>query len=269
MASEPPQQNVADVLGELESVTRSAEESRSSVAMTLPDLAADEAANGHAGPHSEPLKLGTFPILQLQEAPAQVRVREPRWELRIVAAEGFQVLPQVSQELTGRDVLTWKVVPEDVADSAKATLVFIQARLPKNRNADVQWRIVAGCEDVPQIAVPLGQQFLDQYQAVLRRTTDQLKFEVERLRDAGRTSGLPSELKSAFSVSRRAAESQMKLATRVAEVVADANQYASWLDGQFEVHARLRDSSKPDVLLQFGEPDLQDPEPASKEPMDE
>ena len=243
-SSEIPIEEV-DVLAEMERVTKSA-----ATAEDVHELPADQSDEVS----QPPLMLSTFPMLQLQQPPAQlaVRVRQPAWHLRLDAGDGFRVLPRESQVLEGRDLARWIISDEEAVEPA--TQFVVLAQLKPGRVPAIRWRIGATAQDLPPVFVPLDPKFLMALQQSLQHLTYRLHSGVEYLRAVGKSSGLPSELRSSLSAQRRHVESQLELGTRLLTVVAEAQQLDGWLDSQLEVHARLVDAAQVEStpLLQFG-----------------
>lgn len=200
----------------------------------------------------EPILLATYPMMQLRKLPANVRVRavDPAWKLRLTASEGFRVQPANVQTLRPREVVRWMIEGEDA--DADAARVVVMAQLVGSRGTSIRWRIAAVASDLPQVYLPISQSHLDAAQLSLASAQSRLTAAIEFLSVVAKEA---QSGRSAIYAQRRAFESQRKLATRVLEVVSQANQFEGWLDGQLEVHAALVDEAKSGspTLLQFGD----------------
>lgn len=257
---------VIDVLSELSSMAKSAEgEPLEQVVSSTANLKGgeNEGANG-----TSPLALTLSPAIQVQTFDKAIRPREPVWKLRLSVSEEFTVEPADVQVIESRDWASW-VVREvkqpstkpwfnrnDQANNQHPTQVTVQVQLVKHRQTSLRWRIVAGASDFPGLGIPLDQSWLERAQSGLRTQAQWLNEEKERTQMLSRVDGLPSATRSGLTARRRALETQHKLATRCLEIVADANQFPAWLDGQLNVHAQLTDSTHTPspTLLQFGDP---------------
>ncbi|MEZ6136835.1 MAG: hypothetical protein R3C53_18220 [Pirellulaceae bacterium] len=193
------------------------------------------------------LLLSTSPMNQMQKFPPKLTggVREPQWSLRLEAGDGLTVTPAAAQLVSGKVATHWSIVNTEA--TTPTTQVFVLAQLQNARSPTLRWRIVAGAEDVPHIALPLGKEFLDAMQANLNYSSQRLQVGIEQLKAWGKTTGLPSEVRSAMSSQRRDFESQLQIGKRLLEIVADANQMDGWMDRQIAVHAELRDAKQPEV----------------------
>jgi hypothetical protein len=238
-----------DVLAEFTDMSQSVEKQTSDTLIPTDVLPND--SEQRSRPHP-PLAITTFPILQVQRLDMEARVRKPLWTLRLETSEGFEVSPSEPQSLAGREMATW-IIHEPQASDPK-TQVFVQVQLSGNRSPALRWRVAANATDVPQVAVPLEMKSLDRLQLVLKQRRQLLQLEVDRLRQMASVDGVPGDLRSAMSASRRIYEQQGQLAERLLEIMADAVQFEGWLDGQIAVHAELRDVASADStpLLQFG-----------------
>ncbi len=250
-------ESTVDVLADLAELTKSAE-------MQPAERQVVRESNSAEGVGERPLLLATFPSSQLQKFEKTLRPREASWSLRLEVSEGFVVVPSDRQFLSGRDIVAWTLYNDHDAKSAVPksntkvvrTQVWVQAQLAGNREPALRWRIVAGAEDLPGIAIPLNRKLLDQVQMVFGGRLRVLQSEIERTKGLGRAQGLPSETRSALANHRKMLESQHKLAARLLEITAEANQIEGWLDGQIEVHAELFDAAATPAtsLIQFGNP---------------
>jgi hypothetical protein len=238
-----------DVLAEFTDMSQSVEKQTSDTLIPTDVLPND--SEQRSRPHP-PLAITTFPILQVQRLDMEARVRKPLWTLRLETSEGFEVSPSEPQSLAGREMATW-IIHEPQASDPK-TQVVVQVQLSGNRSPALRWRVAANATDVPQVAVPLEMKSLDRLQLVLKQRRQLLQLEVDRLRQMASVDGVPGDLRSAMSASRRIYEQQGQLAERLLEIMADAVQFEGWLDGQIAVHAELRDAASADStpLLQFG-----------------
>lgn len=249
---ESSQELEAENIQVLESLSTMAK--RSELEQTEQDVLSNDLAT--AGTIKEPLLVSTFPVLQVQRVPLspQLRTREPTWTLRVAASDGFIVQPAEPQLIQGREIARWIIHEEEAEEPA--TRIIVQAQSVSSRGNSIRWRVVASCDDLPQVALPLGQKYLDAAQQSLTRFNLQLAQGINQLKLMSRADGLPSGMRSAITGRRRALEGQLKLSTRLLEVVADANQIEGWLDGQLEVHAALTDSGPTSAppLIQFGMP---------------
>ncbi len=221
---------------------------------------AESAVAGDYLPGEQPpepaLMIATTPALQLQRFDKSLRPRQPSWNVRITVSDGFAISPSGSQTITGREFVSWRLSDDANKNSDAKTLVLVQVQLAGNRDASLRWRVVAGAEDLAGVAIPLDRRLLDQIQGLLGTRMRMIQTEVERLRTLGSIAGLPSETRSALLHQRRLMEHQLKLAARLLEVVADANQFEGWLDGQIQVHAELLDiaTNPPTSMITFGAP---------------
>lgn len=241
-----------DVLADLKLLSSAAEKEQ------LEKLVASETNSSTVGSAS-PLLIATSPIFQIQKFDKTLRIRKPQWKLQLALSEGFLSEPSEPQQVSGREIATWLVREQTpntntAANSQSAIQVLVQAELVGSRDASLRWRIVAGAEDLPMVVVPLDKQYLDALQSKLGQQIQLIQLGVDRLRQMSRAGGLPTEAQSAMSTVRRHLEQQRRLADRLLQVVADANQLQGWLDGQIEIHAELIDMASADstALLQFG-----------------
>ncbi|MCA9131903.1 MAG: hypothetical protein KDA45_02060 [Planctomycetales bacterium] len=242
------QAEAIDVLAEVEQWTRAAAQQQGEQLLTndsgrLPGLAP-----------SEPLRLATYPMWQLQRVALPTRLRRPWWSLRLQAGKGLVVQPEQAQPLSERGTARWLVYAEQAV--APVTRVVVQAEQARHRAGSLRWRVAATADDLPLVVVPLGLEHVRQLQDNLRGGAGRLQLEIDRLRRLSRADGgLPRGMRSAVRAQRRNLETQHQLSLRLLEIVADAGQITGWLDGQFQVHAELRDEALPsgEPLLQFGQ----------------
>lgn len=248
-AAAPVPSKETDVMSTLEATVRAAE-----AAQTEAELLATTA------PHTEKthpaILLNTFPMLQVQKLPSKLAVRAKHlgWTLRLEASDGFEIEPSVAQTIQGRDVASWTIREKD--SPTPATLVRVDARQIGARGTSIRWRIAAGAEDLPQIALPLAGTYLDTLQATLSQFDTRLRGHLDRLAASTRSGSIPSELRGTLRAQQRYYEAQHELASRLLEVVAEANLIEGWMDGQLQVHAQCVDVSLPESppLIQFGAP---------------
>ncbi len=262
----PQSEPMIDVLGELADLAQSAEvELVEQLVASASTTGADASTLATVSP---PLVLTVSPPHQLQRFDKSIRPRQPAWKLRLSVSDGFTAEPPDAQMIEGREWASWMVREErklstgprfnagGVRSNPLQTQVMVQVQLANQRQTSLRWRIVAGANDFPGLAIPLDQTWLDGVQTHLRTQTQWLFSESERARTLARVQGLPSEARSSLTTRRRALEAEHKLATRWLEIIADANQFPGWLDGQLNVHAQLLDAahSPSPTLLQFGNP---------------
>ncbi len=256
-----------DVLSELASLSKSAEANASE--HLLPKATSAAAPNEPA-----PLALKTSPMVQLQQLDRSFRPRQALWQLRLAASDGLVVMPATAQTLAEDQLLSWTIRALELDKSAErefparqfpgrgtgpkpgSSVVLVQVQLAGKRDPSLRWRIVAASEKYAQVALPLDRLWLDQSQDFLSNAASGLQQQVQQLKELGRSTGLPSQTRSALSGQSRAMETQRKLATDLLEIVADANQLVGWMDGHIEVHGELLDTaaSPSTALLQFGDP---------------
>jgi hypothetical protein len=236
----------ADIMGELSRLSHSADELATQQTLTTTPPAGDQPLG--------PLALPIFPMNQLQQFEDDSKLREPIWKLRIVAAEEFAIAPRDPQSIVGRQFAKWTLQFKK-ADGSGAT-VDIHAQLSSNRDTSIRWNLAATSPDFAGARIPLSRPALDDFQLRLGIFQRGLQSEIDRLRSLGRTDGLRSEMRSAVAAQRNGLEGQAKIAGKLMEFVASANQLTGLLDGQIEVHAALFDSadSLSTPILQFGEP---------------
>ena len=246
-----------DVLAELVDVAKEAENDvrEMELTMELTRKAKAPDAKPAADPKSlEPFVLPTVPMMQVQKLSPQYRerAREPNWKLRIATSEGFKVMPPGPQTVAKRKPARWTIQPEE--DSSAESVIYVQAELVDSRGRSIRWRIGVGSKELPQLVLPLGQQYLDRLQVNLAAFQSRLQFAVDQLKAAGGMTGIPSDLRTAMTAQRRGFESQLELATKVLAVASEANQFEGWLDGQLEIHAEFIDAAAQGSppLLQFG-----------------
>jgi hypothetical protein len=206
-------------------------------------------------------------MFQVQEITAKIRVKEPVWQLRIASTEEFNVEPAGLQSLAEKETVSWILTAKELKGrkDQQPTQVVVHAQLA-GRRADIKWRIVAGCSDLPAIVVPLNEERLDAmlnmlqaYQLRLGTAGDQIKASVD-------LPGLPREQKSLLTAQRKAMENEGKLVVRARQIVADAGLFVSWMDRTLEVHGNLSDkvAGKTVTVLQLGEPEIESKEPANE-----
>lgn len=246
-----------DVLAELKEVAKEAESDvrEMELAKDLTDRAKASAAEAAAtAKQLEPFILPTVPMMQVQKLSPQYkeRAREPNWKLRVATTEGFKVMPPGPQTLAKREPARWTIRTDE--ESSAETVVYLQAELVGSRGRSIRWRIGVGSKDLPQLVLPLGQQYLDRLQLNLAAFQTRLQFAVDQLKAAGRMTGFPSDIRSAMTAQRRGFEIQLELATKILAVASEANQFEGWLDGQLEIHAEFIDAAAQGSppLLQFG-----------------
>lgn len=200
----------------------------------------------------EPIQLPTFPMLQVQKVPPKLRVRarEPSWRLQLQASEGFEIKPSKAQTITGREFARWTIQAEDAED--ESAQIYVQAQMVGSRGTSLRWQIAVGARDLPQVFLPISQKYLDFAQKNLAQFQIRLRGGIEFLKVVGQDA--QGGARSAISAQRKSLENQLELATRVLEVVSEANQLEGWLDGQLEVNAEFVDVAQTNspALLQFG-----------------
>lgn len=246
-----------DVLAELADVAKEAENNvrEMELATDLADKAkAPDAKPAATAKSLEPFIIPTVPMMQVQKLSPQYkeRAREPNWKLRIATSEGFKVMPPGPQTVARREPARWTIRTDE--ESSAETVIYVQAELVGSRGRSIRWRIGVGSKDLPQLVLPLGQQYLDRLQLNLAAFQTRLQFAVDQLKAAGGMTGTPSEVRSAMTAQRRGFESQLELASKVLAVASEANQFEGWLDGQLEIHAEFIDAAAQGSppLLQFG-----------------
>ncbi len=248
-----------DVLGELATMVQSTmtqSEEVEPMEQEVRQLASSETGNPETVVDTAPLTLSLSPAIQVQTFDKSVRPRLPMWKLRLSVSEEFTIEPFEAQVLEDRGWASWVLREakkpsssrwpkrDNQLNSQNPTQVLVQVQLANHRQTSLRWRIVAGANDFPSLAVPLDPSWLDRAQIGLRTQAQWLLEESERTQALGRADGLPSATRSALTARRRALEAQHKLATRWLEIVADANQFPAWLDGQLNVHAQLHDAAQ-------------------------
>ncbi len=252
-----------NVMQELETLTKTA--ASSSVES---DLAVRDAENSSA--ISEPLMLHTSPMVQTQKLAAKIRLRprQPVWQILLSVDDEFELTPKEPQDVTDRQITTWLLTDSD-SRSPKVRLV-LQAQAAPGRQTALKWRIFAGAEDLPDLMLPLDQEILQPLQERLRIFTPMAEREVERLKQLA--SGAERDVRVVLSKQRAGLESQVKFATRLTTIIAEAQLLDDLLRSQLTLYAKLRDGTDPDAptLLQFGDPrDLEqvnlEPKPAVAE----
>lgn len=198
-------------------------------------------------------------LVQVQEIPNKVRVREATWELRISSTQSTDVEPAGIQTLTEKSPVRWifssrELKPRKNQDPTKVAVI---AEIV-NKRGDIRWTIVAGTQDLPNLRFPMNQERLDQLLNTLQNYQQRLTISIEQIKAAMELSDFPKELKSFWTAQRRTFENEVKLTTRARQVVADASMLTSWMDRTIEVHGRLLDTlgNKSEVVLEFGQAEL-------------
>lgn len=235
-----------DVMHELQALTESGTHSPVESDMAVPD---SEDSNTIA----EPLTLRTSPMLQTQKLAAKfkVRPRRPVWQIELSVDDEFKLVPEEPQAVTDRQVTTWFLADSDAKDSQ--VRLVIQAQAAAGRQTALRWRVFASAEDLPTLMLPLDKAILQPFQERLRIYSQVAQGDADRLKQLA--SGAEKDLRAAFSKQRANLESQIKLASRLSIIVAEAQLLDDLLRSQVTLYAKLRDGDGPDAptLLQFGD----------------
>lgn len=243
-----------DVLAELQQMTHAAEREQSE---NLLEASTDKAVNDAAtsdDSHRAPLAINLFPVTQYQRVANSLRVRKPSWEIRLQVPEALDVLPLEPLVISGRETVVWVIRKHQETSATPGTAIVVQAELANNRDASLRFRIAAGTEDLPQLAIPVDTQVLEVLQNNLRNRSGFMQLEIDRMRSLSDTQGIPSDLRKAVIAQRRGYETQLKLATKILQVVADVQHMVECLAERIEIHATLNETavSPSTKLLQFG-----------------
>lgn len=235
-----------DVMHELQALTESGTHSPMESDMAVPD---SEDSNTIA----EPLTLRTSPMLQTQKLAAKIKVRprRPVWQIELSVDDEFELVPKEPQSVTDRQVTTWFLADSDSKDSQ--VRLVIQAQAAIGRQTALRWRVFAGAEDLPNLMLPLDKAILQPFQERLRIYSQLAQGDADRLKQLA--SGAEKDLRAAFLKQRANLESQIKLASRLSTIVAEAQLLDDLLRSQVTLYAKLRDGDAPDAatLLQFGD----------------
>jgi hypothetical protein len=236
-----------NVMQELETLTKTAASNA-----VESDLAVRDAEN--SSDVSEPLMLHTSPMVQTQKLAAKIRLRprQPVWQILLSVDDEFELTPKEPQDVTDRQFTTWLLADSD-SKSPKVRLV-LQAQAAPGRQTALKWRIFAGAEDLPDLMLPLDKEILQPLQERLRIFTPMAEREVERLKQLASSS--ERDVRAVLSKQRAGLESQVKFATRLTTVIAEAQLLDDLLRSQLTLYAKLRDGADPEAptLLQFGDP---------------
>ncbi|MFO0941174.1 MAG: hypothetical protein U0930_10430 [Pirellulales bacterium] len=196
-------------------------------------------------------------LVQIQEIPDKVRVREPAWELRLSSTSTMDVEPSGVQTLAEKSAVLWILSSRELKPrkNQEPTKVAVIAEIA-NRRGDIRWTIVAGTLDLPNLRFPMNQERLDQLLTILQNYQQRLNVSIDQIKAAMELPDFPKELKSYWTAQRRTFENEVKLTTRARQVVADASMLTSWMDRTIEVHGRLIDTvaNKNEAVLEFGQP---------------
>lgn len=202
-------------------------------------------------------------IVQMQEVPARVRVRQPAWQLRIASTSAMEVEPATAQTLAEKSMVRWILTSKELKPrkSQEPTKVAVIAEMA-NRRGDIRWRIVAGTQDLPGLQFPLGENQLDQLLNLLQNYQQRLTISMDQIKAVLEAPDFPKDQRSPFTTKRRAFEAEAKLTTRARQVVADAAMISSWMDRTIEVHGRLLETAgnKSETLVEFGKVELTAPD---------
>ncbi len=209
-------------------------------------------------PTAEPLIVTTSPAFQVLRLPTgmRVRARTPTWHLRVVASEGFVVVPTAAQQLAERSFVQWTVRPDGKQDRETACAVLVRAQMAGSRNERLQWQVVGVADALPQLAMPLSTEYLRQTRMMLAQTQNQLNA-AQSMVSSGRGN----------SEYRRYLKQQGEFVEQVLDIVNKLQEVERALDGQFEVHARLVDEGASDAipLIEFGTLDQPEDDDATTE----
>ncbi len=235
-----------DVMHELQALTESGTHSPMESDMAVPDI---EDSNTIA----EPLTLRTSPMIQTQKLAAKIKVRprRPVWQIELSVDDEFELVPKEPQSVTDRQVTTWFLADSDSKDSQ--VRLVIQAQAATGRQTALRWRVFASAEDLPTLTLPLDKAILQPFQERLRIYSQVAQGDADRLKQLA--SGAEKDLRATFSKQRANLESQIKLASRLSIIVAEAQLLDDLLRSQVTLYAKLRDGDGPDAptLLQFGD----------------
>ena len=235
-----------DVMHELQALTESGTHSPMESDMAVPDI---EDSNTIA----EPLTLRTSPMIQTQKLAAKIKVRprRPVWQIELSVDDEFELVPKEPQSVTDRQVTTWFLADSDSKDSQ--VRLVIQAQAATGRQTALRWRVFASAEDLPTLMLPLDKAILQPFQERLRIYSQVAQGDADRLKQLA--SGAEKDLRATFSKQRANLESQIKLASRLSIIVAEAQLLDDLLRSQVTLYAKLRDGDGPDAptLLQFGD----------------
>jgi len=235
-----------DIMQELEVLTKSAANNE-----VVTDL---EVSNTMvASTVSEPFMLQTSPMVQIHKLAAKIKVRprQPVWQILLSVDDDFELTPEVSQDISDRQITTWLLADSD-SKSPKVRLV-IQVQAAPGRQTALRWRIFAGAEDLPDLMLPLDKEILHPLQDRLRIYSQVSQREADRVKQLATSA--ERDVRAALSKQRAFMESQSKLASRLSTIVAEAHLLDDLLRSQLTVYAKLRDGTGSDAptLLRFGD----------------
>ena len=198
----------------------------------------------------EPLVLKTSPLVQTHLLPTTLaRPRESVWSIAVMADSEFTIEPQEAQRLSGRQTAMW--ILSDAKAKAPATRLVIQAQLAPGRQAGLRWRIAASAEDLPALALPVAPDALRSIQQHVLRFSEVARNESKRL--SALSQNAEKDLRTVLTKQRTALDSQAKIASRLATVVAEAQLLDDFLRSQVTLYVELFDGEKANTpLLKFG-----------------
>ena len=247
-------QSDTDVVLELTSVAE-ASESQAIVEAETEMVAAGEidSAGENGTSTREPLILSTSPLLQTFKLPpkSNLRLKEPVWTIQLSVDSEFHVSPSEPQVISDKQPVTWLISNID-AKSPKAVIVIQSQGMP-GRQTGLRWRVFASAEDLPALVLPMDDELLPKIQQRIRNFVGAAQVEVEQMKQMIAVAA--KEDRAGLSKQRTALNAQLKLATRITTIAAEAKMLGDLLRDQVTVYATLRDGEDPDapIALQFGD----------------
>ena len=264
----PESEDLADPTRELTDLMQlaSIESQELEIPIQAEPTTGEPATDAETGSRTQPPAwlLSTFPVTQSLKFPeaGRLRVKVPEWSLRLAVGPEFESFPPTPQVVAGRNPVAWEIRPSNAA-APPSTLLYVQTRLTNPRSPTLEWRIAAGNQSLPGLMLPAEQNYLDRAHRVLETAKAQMQQEVQHLAILRDSSGFSSQMRATAAKRRRFLKEQSEFCDEALTIVAEANQLLRWLDGQFEVHAELRDLAQPAPapLLQYGKVDTASNEP--------
>ncbi len=189
----------------------------------------------------EPLAVEVFPVIQKQrvDVPRAVRVREPRWELTLLASEELEVTPTEAVSLKPREPVLWRVTAADADLESDAEIAVVAELMPAAWT--LRWTVVLRSQKYPMLRLPLYREYLDQAETMLMNVLRTLSQQEASLDNMTKNASLPSDAKAYLRRRSAFVAEQLGLARDVLQIVLDGKRLIGWSDGVFEVYGEVID----------------------------
>lgn len=201
--------------------------------------------------------ISTGSMMQVQRLPERFRVKEPVWQLKLVASDEFSIQPSVPQRLFGKAVISWTMAPQEMKqrEPGEIVKVYVQAQMSGSK-PDIRWKVAAASEELPWLVVPMDSDRLDWMLATTLNLQSQTTAAIEVLKTTSRSGGSSRQPGFAPLQQRKVLEQHLKALQSIERVLVDASLYVTWLGESIEVNGLLVDQVDPEqpiTILQLGD----------------